>query len=189
MASKLFKSLKYSIDELEGSKISLYRKLEIQWLESKTRDVITHPYYILKQFYLNLKIFIPLAYRWRSWDFSYTVTVLCELLKAQARVTKEADRHIGSEKAYRKQMTAAGMLEKAYNEEVDKSIMYLTMKNPVEFTKVGDGYNRMSQKQVTDKRIYDGIYAVADKRSKKAKETRKREAWAYLQKHLESFWS
>lgn len=54
--------------------------------------------------------------------------------------------------------------------------------------KKGSDMYQMKTQYVTDKKIYEGMYEVARKRSDKAEAEAKKEAWAYLHKYIEHFW-
>ena len=145
-------------------------------------------YYNCKAFVRNLYIFIGLAWMWRPWDYHYTITALIVLLKKQAKCLKDNDNHLGSQKTARRCYTAAGLLDKAYNWEVDKSLIYLMNKNPWYTIKRKACYE-MKTRYITDKKIYDGMYKVARERSNKAEAAAKKEAWEYLHKYIEHFWN
>lgn len=144
-------------------------------------------YYNCKAFVRNLSLFIRLAWGWRPWDSHYTITVLVRLLKAQAPCLKNG-LNVRREEVYRRCMTAAGKLDKAYNRDIDKTVLYLMDKNPWYIVKYSPGMYQMKTQYVTDKRIYSGMYEVARKRSDKAEAEAKKEAWEYLHKYIEHFW-
>lgn len=150
-------------------------------------SLIGTSYYNCKNFVRNLYLFIGLAWGWRPWDSHYTITVLIKLLKAQAPCLKNG-LNVRSEEVYRRCMTAAGKLDKAYNMDMDKTILYLLEKNRWYTEDTGNGLYEMKTNYITDKRIYDGMYKVARKRSDKAEAQAKKEAWAYLHKYIEHFW-
>jgi hypothetical protein len=112
---------------------------------------------------------------------------LVKLLKRQAKFLKENDNHVGAQRTARRCYTAAGLLYKAYNKDVDKSLVYLMEKNPWYTVKREVGYE-MKTKYVTDKRIYDGMYNAAQNRSKLEEVEAKKAAWAYIAKYIEHFW-
>jgi hypothetical protein len=132
-------------------------------------------------------MFLKMAWYWRSWDSEFTIEVLTTLLRTSAKVLRKGC-GVNSEKTYRRCMTAAGLLDKAYNDfKRDKTISYLISKNKMYIEKVGI-FGRLKINYIADKRIYDGMYSAALKRSNKEEAALKKEAWAYLHKHIESFW-
>lgn len=144
-------------------------------------------YYNVRGFKNNLRLFIRLAWGWRPWDSHYTITVLVELLKAQAPCLKSG-LHVRRDQVYRRCMAAAGKLDKAYSKDMDKTIVYLLQKNSWYTEPISDGMFSMKTKYITDKRIYDGMYEAARKRSEKEEQEAKKEAWEYLNKYIEHFW-
>lgn len=145
-------------------------------------------YYNCINFISNLRLFIPMAWQWRSWDSHYSIDVLIKLLKAHAAVLMDDSHHKNHIKTARRCYTAAGLLDKAYNKEMDKTIESLMKRNPWPRRRTRDGYI-MTQEYETEKRIYDGMYKAAVKRSDAAEVRMKQEAWAYINKYIEYFWS
>lgn len=145
-------------------------------------------YYKCNAFVRNLPTFIKLAWMWRPWDSGYTINVLTHLLRRQAKSIIKNDNHVGAQRNARRCYTAAGKLEKAYSYDVDKTISYLLSKNKWCSKPLNNGMYRVETNYVTDKRIYDGMYAAARKRTKIAEARAKKEAWEYLCKYIEHFW-
>lgn len=187
--SKFSRSITRSLKELHGG-LSYIDRLSDWWdncyLVKKWEDI----YYPIKNFTQNLPVFIKMAWNWRSWDSHYTIEAFCVLLEEQAKALQKYDRHVGSLRCARRCFTAAGLLRTAYNRPVDKTLVYLMHRNPMFFVKIKDSsLSEMRRKQITDKRVYDGMYEVARKRSDKAEATAKKEAWEYIHKYIEHFWS
>jgi hypothetical protein len=150
------------------------------------RGILGSWYYNCSYFVQNLYTFIGLAWKWRPWDYEYTIDVLVILLKKQAvciryGITKD------SEKVYRRCMTAAGKLDKAYSGELDRVLSYLMDKNDAYISRSRSGIT-LKTKYITDERIYKGMYKVASKRSTKTESHLKKDAWKYLSKYIHHFW-
>ena len=145
-------------------------------------------YYNVKGFAKNLKTFLRFAWCWRPWDSQYTIDLLVELLKMQAKAMKNNDRHINTQKTVRRCYTAAGKLEKAYGRPMDRTLSYLVRKNPSDFRPVSGNTYMFVQSYTTNKRIYDGMYTAAETRARQEEAAAKTEAWQYLNKYIEHFW-
>lgn len=157
----------------------LIDKLEDYTFYNKLSDC----YYNIKAFKNNLGLFLRLAWGWRPWDYKYTIDVLVTLLKEQAHNTKIHGHHVGAEKTYRRCMAAAGLIDKAYNSDMDKSqanLLELMYDRTHIFTR--------SAKYSANREFYSKLYDVARKRSDEAEKVRKQEAWEYLNKYIEHFW-
>lgn len=185
--SKLSRALARIKRDLEGDVRWYDAIVDNLWLYWDNCAVNTF-YYNCKAFVRNLYTFIGLAWTWRPWDSHYTIDVLVKLLKKQAKCLKENDNHVGAQRTARRCYTAAGLLDKAYNRDVDKSLVYLMQKNKWYTKPLKNGMHEMKTNYVTDKKIYDGMYKVARKRSDKAEAEAKKEAWAYLHKYIEHLW-
>jgi len=186
--SKLDHTLKGVSDDMNDIKPSFIYRLKDRWLHSRLRRVLETYYYNVENFLRNLPLFIKMAWRWRSWDYIYTINSLCAMLEQSAKMTRKNSHHQGAEKTYRRQLTAAGLIRKAYDDKTDATISYLIKKNHHFFKRISPNLLELCQKEVTCPRIYDGMYSVAQKRSSDAEQKRKDEAWFYLKKYLENFW-
>lgn len=173
--------------ELLGSSKWYHKILDDFWFWLD-HSIIDSTYYNIKNLIINTPMFLGLAWTWRPWDYCYTINVLVKLLTKQASCLKVGV-NVKREKVYRRCMTAAGKLDRAYNRDVDKVLVYLMNKNPKSFKRIRNGkFYTLETKLVTDKRIYDGMYKVASKRSDKEEAKAKQEAWEYLHKYIEHFW-
>ena len=181
--SRFSRSIIRALKDIDGE-LSLLDKLSDVWDNNILRRKFDAIYYPFKHFLVNLPIFIKMAWNWRSWDYGYTIEALAILLDEQAKTLKFDTIHQNAAKYSRRCFTAAGMLRSAYNTPMDKTITYLNNRNPCSF--VGTSIHR---EMITDKRIYDGMYEVAHKRALVAEKKRKAEAWSYIHKHIEHFWS
>lgn len=176
--------------------MSLYRDIVLSMMESKGTarwyhyiyhrllDTVEYrpTWWIRARHFLRvLPIFVRLARNWRPWDYQYTIEVLCELLKEQAKYMGEKDTFIGSKKAARRAYTAAGLLDRAYSESMDPTMSYVIN---IMYKR---GFNH-SDKYLKNKDLYDRLYQTANKRCKEEEARAKREAWEYLNKYIEHFW-
>lgn len=142
-------------------------------------------YFKVKRFVKNIPFFAKLAWHWSPWDYSYTINVLIELLKANGRACRSGY-GMQSEKIYRRAMTAAGLLERAYNKDADdKDNGY----------KVFHENNPLTWGNRTIRRIYkkdEAYYLKMDKiineRVEKNQEQDEKDAWDYLRKYIRHFW-
>lgn len=145
-------------------------------------------YYDVKHFVNNLPLFLKLAWRWRGWDYMYTLDVLCELLEAQGKLLKDGHL-VSSRKRYKRCHAASGYIKKAYNGETDRSLSYLMKHNPCIFKNLGDtGYGELKINYAMDKKMYEGLWKIANDREIRVHAELKRHAWEYLHKYIEHFW-
>ena len=185
--SKLSRSIERVKRDLDGS---------VKWYNSIIDNIwfyldhcaLSTFYYSCKGFARNVLTFCKLAWVWRPWDSHYTIEALIVLLKKQAQHIKENDNHVGAQRTARRCYTAAGMLDKAYNRDIDKTIHYLLDKNPWNTGKAKSGMYTMETTYVTDKKTYDCMYKIARERSDREEKAAKKEAWEYLHKYIEHFW-
>lgn len=163
----------------------------IPWIKDKIEDIdfwihhnrINRFYHSVKKFIKNLKLFLKFAWGWRAWDSIYTIEILIALLKENAKACKNG-RHAQAEKVYRRAMTAAGYLERAYVKEYgDKTLKYLYTKNPLEFRN-----NRIEHDMKTEQHIFKAMRKLAMQREMVIQENDKKEAWEYLSKYIGYFW-
>lgn len=188
--SRLTRYLDRCRREIDGT--STWYDIVITKIEDITdtfhRTFIYSLYRDIRNFTRNLSLFLRLAWSWRPWDSSYTLDVFTELLKHNARSCK-VGHSVNSEKTYRRAMTAAGLLNRAYSEKRDKTLAYLYTKNPIEFIREEEEkYGVAYRTYHTDEVLHDKMYKLAYKRYAKAIEITKREAWEYLYKYIEYFY-
>lgn len=182
--SRVLKSLKRDLENKTRWYHEVYDNIWYWW----DHCTVNTWYYNCKAFVKNLWLFLKLAWMWRPWDYSYTVNALVQLLTRQAQSLKHGY-HTKSEETYRRCLTAAGKLDRAYNKDLDRTITYILRKNPMSFKPLeGEtGYSMKIDYNIS-KRIYDGMYDAAHKRSEAAEKAQKEEAWKYLHKYIEHFW-
>lgn len=186
--SNFLRSVKRSLRDLKGESRWYHTPIDSFWFWWD-HSYINSAYYKCRAFVCNLKLFLQLAWTWRPWDFSYTIAVLVKLLDKHAKSLKNGY-HVNSEKTYRRCMTAAGKLDRAYNKDIDKVISYLLVKYPPRMLKNEKGYTVMTftPEEIDKKRIHDGMWDIAHRREKENDKKEKKEAWEYLNKYIEHFW-
>jgi hypothetical protein len=169
---------------------SRLEKLKEKWYDicswwSRLR--IVSWYYNVKQFLRNLPLFIKLAWNWRSWDSQYTITVFYSLLRKNAQAINQGYNH---RNRYRRCLTAAAKLERAYNfsEINDKGYRYLRETNPCKFEKVGDYYTKLVYDYKISEEYYKKRWNVVHKRVDREEKELKQDAWNYVHKYIETFW-
>jgi len=185
--SKLGRSIKRLEREMAG---------EERWYDEWISDLeswwfncwLMNTYYNIRNFIINLPLFLRMAWKWRPWDSGYTINAFCDMLEVNAKACKSGY-HVRGEQVYRRCMTASGKLRKAYDYGVDPTLSYLFKKNPICFRRIETSkLSEMYTKQVTKKKIYDGMYKIASDRGNKNEAAAKKEAWEYVHKYIEHFW-
>ncbi len=155
----------------------------IDWL-----DEIIHArpdwWWAVRNFINNIPLFLGLAWRYRRWDSHYSIVVFTRLLEENARCCRRGH-NVAAEKVYRRAMTAAGMLDRAYNYGFtdDKAYMYLARKYPWNFE------NRQISRPYESGSLPDKLSTFALKRAEKTEKQMKLEAWMYVNKYSSHFWS
>ena len=87
-------------------------------------------------------------------------------------------------------MTAAKQLRKAYedNGHNDKSYMALSKANPIRMVKINSGYSQMTHDYSKTEEYYSKMFTVINKRTSATEKRAKKEAWEYINKHIQSWW-
>lgn len=168
------------LKELQGVKLSRVEHIE-KWLDDsvflyKIRD----GYYNIKTFLVNLRIFIPIAWRWRNWDYNYNIEVFTKLLEETGKHMINHGNTVNSKKMGRRALIASAKLNIAYGNFDNKTLNYV-------FKRHGFSFMRNYSPKVLE-HIIQGIIKAADKREDAIVEERKKEAWNYLNKYIEYFW-
>lgn len=151
-------------------------------------------YYKLKAFFANLPLFLRLCWRWRSWDYTYSIEVFAKLLKEQVKAV-EAGPHKISKKEIRKYKTCVAFLEelaedkKLPNPVPDK----LLSKHPPEWCIAlyeESWVDEVFQRGLSDEArlIREGIWNANHKRMKKANAEEYQRRWAYISKYIRKIW-
>lgn len=146
-------------------------------------------YYNLKAFLKNLPLFLRLAWSWRKWDAQHTVDVLVILVKEHAIDCKNDKWHANTEVRYRQAMRAAAQLERAYGYYKYPALNFLYKKYPFVKTKTPEGYTCWKHDYKGKDALIEKMFKLAMDKESKIEEERKKEAWEYLGKVIERFWS
>lgn len=180
--SRLYRKLMYSISELENS-LTLKQRI-IDYYDNFIEWITPDWYYELRAYINNFRLFNSLARDWRPWDSIFTINVFVKLLIEQAHCCKNSN-HKNEIKRYRQALTAAHLLNRAYeyNCTKDRAYMYLVKKYPTKWeTRTIQFHEGASQKT---KQLID----FASKRIDRWELQKKKEAWEYINKHIDYFWS
>jgi hypothetical protein len=130
-----------------------------------------------------------MAWKWRPWDYSYTVDAFADLLEQQAKYMRYQGHLVNSEKYARRCFAASGMLRQLYYRDVCGTHKYLMDKNPVYFKDVpNSNLSEWKRKKITPEKIYRGMWDAAQKRERKEEEALKDDCWAYIRKYIEYWW-
>lgn len=184
--SRFTRYISRSLREMENTS-KWYHKVYDAFCDWWDYSALSGYYYNFKAFIKNVCLFTRLAWMWRPWDSHYTILALTKLLEEQAKCLRNG-MALHREKYYRRCLTAAGKIDRAYNRPLDKTISYLLDKNPIFPKELDDGMFTLETNYNTSKDLYDGIYSVAEKRADNAEKQAKKDAWDYLLKHIETFW-
>jgi hypothetical protein len=196
--SKLTNSLEQSIYELD---VSQGRKKPDAGLRKFCRgakyyilelyyDYIKQPYFTVKHFFRNVRFFWPHILHMKDFDSHYQIQLFCDSLEYLARGLKRWNHCVGSDRNYKRCMTASKQLRKAYADESykDKSYRALSNANPVRFVKLGNGFSQMTHDYKKTEEYYTKMFKVINKRTSEAEKRAKKEAWDYIHKYIQSFW-
>ncbi len=178
------------LEEEQPSTIKDYYYKVIDFIDYRISSPITHLMCKLRYIYKNIKFFMPHIIKMRDWDSSYQIELFADSLEYLAKGLKRHNHLVNSIKYYRRCMTAAGQLRRAYNFESyrDKSYRQLSDNNPIRFIRCG-GYSQMTHDySAKGKEYYEKMYKLINKRLTKKEKEAKQEAWAYIAKHIECFW-
>ncbi len=192
--SKLSYRLQQALDESGsyGQKPTLLQKIKaIKYLFIDLYyDYPHHWIWTIKQTLKNLRFFMPHIINMRPWDYSYQITLFADSLEYLAKGLKDGHA-LSAEKQYRRAMTAAGKLRKAYSYGSwdDKSYRNWTNRNPMVFTDLGDGFTSLSSNPKDGEEYSDKMYKIIRNRQEKEEAGLKKVAWEYLHKHIEHWWN
>lgn len=189
--SRLSRILKRVDKAIAGHKETIFDKLGEAYDETieAVKDVFN--YYEIKQFLKNLPHFVKQAWYWRSWDSAYSIECFCQNLERLGRSLRDVDRHTTAQHQYKRCMTAAWMLRKAYADDkhTDKSVRKWWGNNKPVWREISNSelvqldYRRKYSKEYSEK-----MYKVITKRLDAIETQRKQDAWTYIHKHIEQFW-
>jgi hypothetical protein len=165
---------------MKGEPLTYIDSLLNWWDHNKTIGGIRAFLYKLKVFFSNLPLFIKFAWGFRAWDSTYSMEIYVALLEEHGKNIRKYGHALSTEKTARKAFTMAGMLRKAYLENVpNKTSLYLYKKN---------GYRFMGDVPVTPERILEGMRKVSNDREEVTEARLKRDAMLYWYKYIEHVW-
>ncbi len=190
--SKLSYKIQQAIDEIDGVKYTGIPRLSRIVVCFVTDLWYDYPHvwiYNIQSMYRNLRFFMPHIKRMRNWDSSYQIALFCDSLAYLAEGLKNGH-CLNSEKKYRRCLFAGQRLRNAYDDHSyqDKSYARLAKRNPIKFVPCGNGMSEMTHNYGNKKEYYEKMFALIHKRTEKVKKENKDAAWAYINKHIESFW-
>ncbi len=191
----LARQLKIYLDELKGNKTPWYEHTLSFVEELWHSGLVKCRWYDVRYFIRNLPHFLKQAWVWRGFDHAYTIESFCENLELLAKGLASHGNCTLSERNYKRCLTAAAQLRKAYADDfifTDKSYINWAKNNNIYFEKL-DEENPASLYIMKTARKYPLEYSqkmqhIIQKRQKKQDATRKKEAWAYIHKHIEMWW-
>lgn len=168
------------LKESLGYKLTIVDKIYSRLADNRLVDALSTSHYNVKTFINNLRIFIPMAWRWRSWDYDYNLQVFTKLLDETGKHIIAHGNTVNSKKVGRRALIASANLKKAYSNYDNKTAHYLYERHGFSFMKNYD--------PKVSERILNGMLKVANKREDNIMAERKKEAWAYVHKYIEYFW-
>ncbi len=196
--SRLSNSLEQSLYELEVSrgKIKPNRGLKrlsrfiYYFMTDLYYDYPHSWYYTAKHFLRNVKFFWPHILKMKDFDSHYQIQLFCDSLEYLARGLKRWDNCISSDTNYKRCMTAAKQLRKAYADEGynDKSYVALSKANPIRWVKLNSGNSQMTHDYKKTEEYYSKMFKVINKRIQDSEKRAKEEAWLYIHKHIQHWW-
>ncbi len=185
---KLSYKIQRSLDSI-NEKVSISKKIKYFFLDIW----YDYPYIWYNQLtciFTNFKFFLPHIIHMRNWDNSYQITLFCDSLNYLAEGLKNGH-HLNAEKQYKRCLFASAQLYRAYDAHVinDKSYQKLSKNNPIKFVTLKSGHSLMTHDYgIRGEEYYSKMFKLIHKRQEKVIEQNKKEAWEYINKHIESFW-
>ncbi len=146
----------------------------------------------VKYMWKNLKFFMPHIIHMRDWDQSYQIELFCDGLEYLAKGLKSNVHHINSGKYSKRCLFASARLRKAYSANAcdDKSYLALSKANPIKFVSLGNGCSQMIHDYgPRGKEYYSKMFKLIHERQEKVIGLEKKEAWLYIHKYIEHWWS
>ncbi len=197
--SRLSNSIEQSIYELDVSTGKIKPNKGLKRLSSFMYYMITDLYYdyphnwycVVKHYIRNIKFFWPHIKGMKDFDSHYQLELFCDSLEYLARGLKRWDNCVGSDRNYKRCMTAAKQLRKAYADEGynDKSYRALSKRNPIRFVSLGKNKgSTMTHDYAKTEEYYTKMSKLINKRIQTTEEKAKKEAWAYIHKYIQQWW-
>lgn len=139
---------------------------------------------------------------WADFSHCYTLELFCDSLEALAHGLKRWNHLVLSKRYYRRCLFAAKQLRAAYNYEEYNDVSYKALTDSVPFklkkwtnnsglqhTIMVHDYSKLGHvMKMSPKEYYSKMFKVINKRCKGIRESKIANAWAYIHKHIESFW-
>ncbi len=196
--SRLSNSLEQSLYDLEVMHGKIKPNKGIKRLSRFIYYLVTDFYYnyphtwycTIKHFIRNVKFFWPHVLTMKDFDSHYQIQLFCDSLEYLAKGLKRWDNCVGSDRNYKRCMTAAKQLRKAYADDSynDKSYKALTRANPIRWIKLKSGCSQMTHDYKKTEEYYTKMFKVINKRTSESEARSKKEAWEYINKYIQHFW-
>jgi len=181
--TRLIRMLKINIKQTKGIKLSVFDRITEFIDNNSFIGKIRNWWYSISAFICNLPMFIKFAWGYRAWDYTFNIEIFVTLLETTAKNIKEHGHAVNSEKCARRAYTAAGLLRKAYLENVsNNTFKYLYKKYGYSFSK-----NYKIPSIEISHRI-DKMRESAHKREDREEKALKENAWKYIHKYIEHLW-
>ncbi len=192
--SKLSYKIQQSIDEMDGKSATGLAKLSqivVYFVKDLWYDYphvwLSHALYMYK----NVKFFWPHIRDMRDWDSFYQINLFCDGLEYLAQGLKQHDHCVNSDRHYKRCLFAAKRLRAAYDDRAheDKSYKRLSDKNPIKFVKCANGRGSiMTHDYHNTEEYYEKMFKLIHKRTEATMAAEKAASWAYINKHIQSWW-
>lgn len=146
---------------------------------------LKHYYYNCKHFFLNIIKFRKELSEYRSWDYGYSIMMFTKSLDDIGNNMIKHSPLVNGVKYGRRAKRAAIYLRKAYDGETSEAWGRICDKETYDFIDIPNtDLCKMVVRNPVDKRWKDKV--VKDMREQEVRD--KKEAWAYVSKHIERFW-
>lgn len=189
--TKLMRVLEVILADVEGVKLPVHKRI-YHTITDKIDDVkrIVH-YYDVKNFIKGLPRALRNAWKFRDWDYMYTIDEFADNLERLARSMRDGH-HKNTGKKYKKAMLAAAKLRKAYAYSIANDVSYKAWSdaNPISFRKLrkSDTLEVVIEQKKHSEAYSTTMFHLIHKRTQAVEKAQKQEAWAFVAKHIETFW-
>lgn len=170
-------------------KTTRWYHLILDFLVDLWDDYPGHWFFLVKTWYTNFMFFFPHIRDMRSWDYSFNINLFVHSLRYTANGLKNGHSLL-CDRYYRRCLTAAGLLDRAYHFEAynDKSYRNWLKRNPRSFVKLDNGNSKLVINHKDSVEYSDKMSKIIHKRLENQEKQMKKEAWEYVHKHIEYFW-
>lgn len=136
-------------------------------------------------------------YSWADFDHCFSVNLFIDALYNLGRCLLRWNNHTNTLKCGRRCLVASKMLEKAYNSHVteDKSYENWSNRHKYRWVPLKNGMSQLVTDHLHDNAMgmdreeySNKMWKIIHNREKKVEAARKKEAWEFIHKYLESFW-